>query len=99
MGDLEGYITVGLYPDGRPGEVFLTLHKQGSLERGLCHTIALLTSILLQRGVPLEEITKKLRGICFEPSGLMGDIEIPSATSLVDFVAQWLELKFQTPKE
>lgn len=94
LGELEGYITVGLYEDGTPGEVFLTFNRVGSMERGLLNALALVISKALQRGVPLADIVKSMRGQKFEPSGFTGDKEIPSADSIVDLIAQWLELRF-----
>lgn len=91
---LKFYVTVGLYPDGSPGEVFITLQKQGSLEHGMCHCVALLISMLLQRGVPLAEVVGKLKDIRFDPSGMTNDPEIPMASSVVDYVARWLDKKF-----
>jgi ribonucleoside-diphosphate reductase alpha chain len=94
LGDLEGYVIVGLYEDGTPGEVFLTFNRVGSMERGLLNALALVISKALQRGVPLADIVKSMRGQKFEPSGFTGDKEIPSADSIVDLIAQWLELRF-----
>jgi ribonucleoside-diphosphate reductase alpha chain len=94
LGDLEGYVIVGLYEDGTPGEVFLTFDRVGSMERGLLNALALVISKALQRGVPLADIVKSMRGQKFEPSGFTGDKEIPSADSIVDLIAQWLELRF-----
>ena len=94
LGDLEGYVTVGLYEDGTPGEIFLTFDRVGSVERGLCNALALVISKALQRGVPLADIVKSLRGQKFEPSGFTGDKEIPSADSIVDLIAQWLSQRF-----
>jgi ribonucleoside-diphosphate reductase alpha chain len=95
---LKGYITVGLYDDDTPGEVFLTLRKPGSLERGLGHCVALMVSTALQNGVPLSRIVGKLKGIQFDPSGVTGDPEIPMASSLADYLGRWLELRFLTTK-
>ena len=99
IGDLKGYLTVGLYDNGTPGEVFLTLRKPGSLERGLAHCVALLTSLLLQNGIPLAKIVSKLKDLQFEPAGLTGDPEIPTAKSLADYLARWLELRFLAPED
>jgi len=94
IGDLEGYCIVGLYPDGRPGEVFLTFHKVGTVERGLGNALAVMISLALQRGVPVIDVVNKLKGMKFEPSGPTGNQSIPMADSIVDFVARWLELRF-----
>ena len=94
IGDLEGYCTVGLYEDGKPGEVFLTFNHAGTFERGLCHALALMISLALQRGVPVKEIADKLTGLKFEPSGFTGKADIPSVYSITDYIGQWLMLKF-----
>jgi len=94
VGDQEGYLTVGLYEDGSPGEVFIKVSKQGSTVSGLMDTIALLTSLALQHGVPLETLTSKMKGTRFEPSGMTDHPEIRTAVSLVDYIARYLEYKF-----
>jgi ribonucleoside-diphosphate reductase alpha chain len=94
VGDQEGYLTVGLYEDGGPGEVFIKVSKQGSTVSGLMDTIALLTSISLQYGVPLEVLSSKLKGSRFEPSGMTDHPELRTATSLVDYIFRFLEYKF-----
>ena len=90
LGGLEGYVTVGFYEDNTPGEVFLTFDRMGSVERGLCNALALVISKALQRGVALKDIVESMKGQNFEPSGFTQDKEIPSATSIVDMIAQWL---------
>jgi ribonucleoside-diphosphate reductase alpha chain len=95
-------MTVGLREDGTPGELFLSIKKVGSLERGLFHTVALLVSIALQHGVPLAKICDKLTGIHFEPCGITSNKDIPLCRSIVDYVARWLLLfsqRNQKPKE
>ena len=94
VGEQEGYMTVGLFDDGTPGEVFINVNKQGSTVSGLMDTVAMLTSYSLQYGVPLNELASKLRNTRFEPSGPTGNKQIPIATSIVDYVFRWLELKF-----
>jgi ribonucleoside-diphosphate reductase alpha chain len=94
VGDQEGYLTVGLYEDGAPGEVFIKVSKQGSTVSGLMDTIAQLTSIALQYGVPLEVLSSKLKGSRFEPSGMTDHPELRTATSLVDYMFRYLEYKF-----
>jgi ribonucleoside-diphosphate reductase alpha chain len=96
--DLEGYITVGLYQDKTPGEVFLTFDHAGSFERGLCHALALVISLAFQRGVPIQEIASKLTGLKFEPAGFTGKPDIPSVHSIADYIGQWLTLKFGDKK-
>mgnify|MGYP001081675972 CR=1 FL=1 len=92
--DLDGYIIVGLYPDGRPGEVFLKMGKEGSMIGGLLDSIGILTSIALQHGVPLERLTAKLSHVRFEPSGQTNHEHVRFAKSVVDYVFRWLELTF-----
>ncbi len=94
VGEQEGYMTVGLFDDGTPGEVFINVNKQGSTVSGLMDTVAMLTSYSLQYGVPLSELASKLKNTRFEPSGPTSNRQIPIATSIVDYVFRWLELKF-----
>lgn len=90
----EGYMTVGLYPDGQPGELFLRMAKEGSTVSGLMDTIGILTSLCLQHGVPLKTLTDKLCGTHFEPAGVTGNKRIRFAKSVVDYVFRWLSGKF-----
>lgn len=90
----EGYVHVGLYESGQPGELFITLSKQGSTLAGFADAWAQLVSISLQHGVPIETIIDKARHQRFEPSGFVSDDKIRSCTSIIDFVAQWLEQVF-----
>lgn len=94
VGEQEGYITVGLFEDGSPGEVFITISKEGSTIRGLMDSVAVLTSLALQYGVPLEDLVRKFRGVHFEPAGLTDNPELPQANSLVDYIFRWLEQRF-----
>jgi len=94
VGEQEGYMTVGLFDDGTPGEVFINVNKQGSTVSGLMDTVAMLTSYSLQYGVPITELASKLKNTRFEPSGPTSNRQIPIATSIVDYVFRWLELKF-----
>jgi ribonucleoside-diphosphate reductase alpha chain len=94
VSDQEGYVTVGLYTDGRPGEIFVKINKEGSTVSGLMDTVALLTSVTLQYGVPIEDLSRKLKNTRFEPYGRTTNPEVPWATSLVDYIFRWLELKF-----
>jgi len=96
VGEQEGYLHVGLYPDGRPGEVFIKVSKQGSTVSGLMDAIALLTSMALQYGVPVTTLAEKLKGSRFEPSGLTRNPTVPTATSLVDYIFRYLEQRFVT---
>jgi ribonucleoside-diphosphate reductase alpha chain len=94
----EGYITVGLYPDGQPGEIFLKMAKEGSTVSGLMDTLATMTSIALQYGVPLRDLVGKFGHVRFEPSGFTGNAEIPIAKSTVDYIFRWLGSRF-LPKD
>ncbi len=90
----EGYITVGLYPDGQPGEIFLKMAKEGSTVSGLMDTLATTISVALQYGVPLRDLVNKFAHVRFEPSGFTGNQEIPIAKSLVDYIFRWLGSRF-----
>ena len=90
----EGYINVGLYEDGTPGEVFVTMAKEGSTIGGLMDAIATLVSVSLQYGVPVESLVKKFEHVRFEPSGMTRNREIPFAKSLVDYIFRWLAMEF-----
>jgi len=94
VGEQEGYITVGLFENGRPGEMFITISKEGSTIRGLMDSVAVLTSLALQYGVPLEDLVRKFRGVHFEPAGFTDNPVLPQASSLVDYVFRWLEQRF-----
>jgi len=95
VGGHEGYITVGLFEDATPGELFITMAKEGSTIGGLMDTIGTLTSMSLQYGVPLEALTSKFSHMRFEPSGWTGNQEIPNAKSVVDYIFRWLGIRFQ----
>jgi ribonucleoside-diphosphate reductase alpha chain len=90
----EGYLTVGLFEDGRPGELFITMAKEGSTIGGLMDSIGTLTSLALQYGVPLEALAKKFAHQRFEPSGFTKNAEIRNASSIIDYVFRWLALQF-----
>src|SRR5881409_3996308 len=90
----EGYITVGLYEDGQPGELFITMSKEGSTIGGLMDTVGTLTSIALQYGVPLESLVRKFAYQRFEPSGFTKNPDIRHATSITDYVFRWLACQF-----
>jgi ribonucleoside-diphosphate reductase alpha chain len=94
VGQHEGYITAGMYPDGRLGELFVEVSKEGSTVGGLMDCLATMISIGLQYGVPLEALTSKLRHQKFEPSGFTRNDQIRTATSLVDYLAAWLDQEF-----
>ncbi len=99
IGPHQGYLTVGLYDDGTPGEIFLTMSKEGSVLSGLVDAFATSISIGLQYGVPLKVFVAKFAHMRFEPAGDTKNPNIPVATSIVDYVFRWLALKFLTPEE
>ena len=90
----EGYITVGVYADGTPGEIFLVMSKEGSTISGLMDAFATAISLALQYGVPLEVLVKKFAHTRFEPSGFTKNPEIPIAKSITDYIFRWLASKF-----
>jgi ribonucleoside-diphosphate reductase alpha chain len=90
----EGYITVGLFDDGAPGEVFITMAKEGSTVGGMMDAFATAISLCLQYGVPLESLVKKFSHQRFEPNGMTTNRDIPFAKSIVDYIFRWLGLRF-----
>ncbi|MCS7123309.1 MAG: adenosylcobalamin-dependent ribonucleoside-diphosphate reductase, partial [Candidatus Aenigmarchaeota archaeon] len=99
VGNQEGYIHVGLFEDGKPGEIFITISKQGSTLAGLMDGCAILTSMALQYGVPLKDLVNKLINTRFEPSGWTDNKQIPIATSILDYIFKWLAFKFLSKEE
>jgi ribonucleoside-diphosphate reductase alpha chain len=98
IGNHQGFITVGLYDDGTPGEVFITMSKEGSVISGLMDSFATSISIGLQYGVPLEVLVNKFVHMRFEPSGYTANPQIRIAKSITDYMFRWLALKF-LPRE
>jgi len=98
VGNHEGYITVGLYDDGTPGELFMTMAKEGSVISGLMDSFATSISIGLQYGVPLEVLVNKFVHMRFEPSGYTNNPQIRIAKSITDYIFRWLAIKF-LPRE
>ena len=94
IGGHEGYITVGLYDDGTPGEVFISMAKEGSTISGLMDTLATSISYGLQYGVPLKFFVDKFSHVRFEPSGWTGNQQVPYAKSIIDYIFRWLGLRF-----
>jgi ribonucleoside-diphosphate reductase alpha chain len=90
----EGYLTVGLFEDGHPGELFITMAKEGSTIGGLMDAIGTLTSMALQYGVPLEALVKKFAHQRFEPSGFTKNRELGRASSITDYVFRWMAFQF-----
>jgi ribonucleoside-diphosphate reductase alpha chain len=94
IGGHEGYITVGLYEDGTPGEVFISMAKEGSTISGLMDTLATSISYGLQYGVPLKFFVDKFSHVRFEPSGWTGNPQVPYAKSIIDYIFRWLGARF-----
>jgi ribonucleoside-diphosphate reductase alpha chain len=94
IGGHEGYITVGMYEDQSPGEIFVRMAKEGSVIAGLMDSFATAISLALQHGVPLHVLIEKFKGTRFEPSGFTGNQEIPIATSIMDYLFRWLAIRF-----
>ncbi len=99
IGGHDGYITCGLYADGTPGEIFVRMAKEGSTIAGLMDSFATAISLSLQHGVPLKLLCDKYRSTRFEPSGFTGNPEIPRASSIMDYIFRWLDVKFLQPRE
>jgi ribonucleoside-diphosphate reductase alpha chain len=90
----EGYLTVGLFEDGQPGELFITMAKEGSTIGGLMDSIGTLTSMAFQYGVPIEALIRKFAHQRFEPSGFTKNPEIRNASSITDYVFRWMAFQF-----
>jgi len=99
VGGHEGYITVGLYEDGQPGEIFLRMSKEGSTISGLMDSFATAISLTLQYGVPMDALVNKFSHMRFEPSGYTKNPEIPIAKSLIDYIFRWLGSKFLSAEQ
>jgi ribonucleoside-diphosphate reductase alpha chain len=95
----EGYLHVGFFEDGTPGEIFIKMAKEGSTISGLMDTIGVLTSMALQYGVPLEVLVSKFSHARFEPSGFTKNPDIPMAKSLIDYVFRFLGARFLTGEQ
>ncbi len=98
IGGHEGYITVGMYEDGTPGEVFISMAKEGSTISGLMDSFATSISYALQYGVPLKFFVDKFSHVRFEPSGWTGNAQVPYAKSIMDYIFRWLGAKFLGPE-
>ena len=94
VGGQEGYVTVGLYEDGLPGELFIRMAKEGSTVSGLMDSFATAVSLALQYGVPLRVLCDKFSHTRFEPSGWSGNPKVGYAKSIMDYLFRWLELRF-----
>lgn len=94
VGGHEGYLTIGLYDDGSPGEVFIKMAKEGSTIKGMVQAYCRALSLALQYGLPVEEAVTRFKGMRFEPMGHTSNPEIPEVTSLVDYVARYLDIHY-----
>lgn len=94
VGGAEGSLTAGTQPDGQLGEIFLRLGKHGSTLAGLAEAFSIVMSLALQHGVPLALIVERLQGLKFEPAGFTDDEDVPTATSIVDYIAHRLAQDF-----
>src|SRR5215471_13317846 len=94
----EGYLTIGLYPDGRPGEIFIKMAKEGSMISGMCQAFCRAFSLALQYGLTVEEAVVRFKGMRFEPMGMTSNPEIPECSSIVDYVARYLERQYAGPQ-
>jgi ribonucleoside-diphosphate reductase alpha chain len=94
IGNHEGYLTIGMHEDGRPGEIFIKMSKEGSTMSGMCQAFCRAFSLALQYGLSLEDAVVRFKGMRFEPMGMTSNPEIPQASSIVDYVAKFLEMNF-----
>jgi len=94
IGGHEGYLTVGMYEDGSPGELFCVMAKEGSVVSGLMDSFATAVSLALQYGVPMQVLSDKFSHTRFEPSGFTGNPQLPIAKSIIDYIFRWMDLKF-----
>jgi len=99
VGGHEGYLTIGLYEDGTPGEIFLRMAKEGSTISGLMDSFATAVSLALQYGVPLKDLVNKFSHLRFEPAGFTTNRDIPMAKSLVDYIFRYMATKFMSADE
>jgi ribonucleoside-diphosphate reductase alpha chain len=99
VGGHDGYVTVGLYPDGRPGELFFRVTKEGSTVNGLMDSLGISMSMALQHGVPLKDLVRKLAHMRFEPAGATNNPKVRFAKSIPDYVARWMAIEFLTEED
>jgi ribonucleoside-diphosphate reductase alpha chain len=99
VGEYEGYIHVGLYDDGTPGDIFVDIAKDGTTMAGLMNSLMIAVSMGLQYGVPPEVYVSKLSHLRFEPSGMTNDADIRVAKSIVDYIFRWFGKKFLSPDQ
>jgi ribonucleoside-diphosphate reductase alpha chain len=94
VSNYEGYLTIGIYDDGTPGEIFIKVAKEGSALSGMCQAFCRAFSIALQHGLSVDDAVTRFKGMRFEPMGATSNPAIPEAQSLVDYVARYLELEY-----
>lgn len=97
VANIEGYLTIGLYEDGSPGEIFIKISKEGSAISGFCQAFCRAFSLSLQHGLSVKDAVVRFKGMRFEPNGLTSNPEIPEASSIIDYVARYLELHYAEP--
>jgi len=90
----EGYLTIGLFEDGTPGEIFIKMSKEGSTLSGLIQGFCRAFSLAIQYGLPLTDAIDRFRNMRFDPLGITSNPTIPQATSILDYVAQYLDIEF-----
>lgn len=90
----EGYLTIGFHTDGRPGEIFIKMSKEGSTISGMCQAFCRAFSLALQYGLTIEDAVIRFKGMRFDPLGPTSNPDIPEATSIVDYVARYIEQQF-----
>ncbi|MBN8644715.1 MAG: hypothetical protein J0L61_05675 [Planctomycetes bacterium] len=98
IGNHEGYLTIGLHDDGLPGEIFLKMSKEGSTISGMCQAFCRAFSLSLQHGLSVKDAVERFRGMRFEPMGETSNPDIPEASSIVDYIARYLEHHFLTDR-
>ena len=96
VANIEGYLTIGLYEDGRQGEIFIKISKEGSAISGFCQAFCRAFSLSLQHGLSVGEAVQRFKGMRFEPYGQTSNPDIPEASSIIDYLARYLELHFAT---
>ena len=94
IGGHEGYLTIGLFADGRPGELFIKMSKEGSTLSGLIQGFCRAFSLTLQHGLPAADAAERFRGMRFEPMGATSNPDIPEALSILDYVARYLDREY-----
>ncbi|MFT4593789.1 MAG: ribonucleoside-diphosphate reductase alpha chain [Phycisphaerales bacterium] len=94
VGGHEGYLTIGLFDDGTPGEIFIKMSKEGSTLSGLIQGFCRAFSLAIQYGLPLPDAVERFRNMRFDPMGQTSNPNLPQATSILDYVAQYLDHEF-----